>query len=156
MTDVSFPPWYSTSMYNRTLLWSSQDTPSNHSPFSFNEAEPLQMEEQKTHHLTLQLILTQSRGMTVNEIKASNKREVNAPSNFNDMKEQLQMFSVANDIFLRPLSVGSGALRSLQTLVENNRSTFNSLTVIDVHEPQIFYKLRRCVVSPRIFIRSQS
>ena len=32
----------------------------------------------------------------------------------------------------------------------------NSLTVIDVRERQIFYELRRCVVSPRISIRSQS
>jgi hypothetical protein len=93
--------------------------------------EPLRMEEQKTRHLTLQLILTQSRGMTVNEIKASNKQEVNAPSNFNDMKEQLRMFSVANDIFLGPLSFGSCALCSLQTLVENSRSTFKAQERLD-------------------------
>ncbi len=122
MNDISFPPGYSTSMYNGTLLWSSQDTPSNHSPFSFN---------QKTRHLMLQLILTQSRGMTVDEVKASNKQEVNTPSNFNNMKEQLRMFSVANNIFLSPLIIGSCTLRSLQTTIENNRSTLKAREQLD-------------------------
>ena len=41
-------------------------------------------------------------------------------------------------------------------VMESDLSDVNSLTAIDVRERQIFYELRRCVVSPRIFIRSQS
>jgi hypothetical protein len=118
-------------MYNGILLWSSMDTPSNHSPFTFSEAKPIRMSEQMNPHLTLQLILTQGKGMTVDEIKAANKQEVNAPMSFNGMTMQLNMFTVANDIFLGELSVGSQCLRALQTMVEANRTTFKARAIAD-------------------------
>ena len=37
--------------------------------------------------------------MTVDEFKAANKQEVNPPISFNDMTMQLNMFTVANNIF---------------------------------------------------------
>jgi hypothetical protein len=89
------------------------------------------MSEQMNRHLTLQLILTQGKGMTVDEIKAANKQEVNAPMSFNDMTMQLNMFTVANDIFLGELSVGSQCLRALLTMVEGNRTTFKARTIAD-------------------------
>ena len=98
MNMVSFPSGYTSNMYNGLLLWSSMDTPSNHSPFTFREAEPIKMAEQINRHLTLQLIMTQGRGMTVDEIKASNKQEVHAPMNFTEMTLQLEMFTTANEI----------------------------------------------------------
>ena len=128
---VSFPTGYTSNMYNGILLWSSMDTPSNHSPFTFSEAEPIRMSEQMNRHLTLQLILTQGKGMTVDEIKAANKQEVNAPMSFNDMTMQLNMFTVANDIFLGELSVGSQCLRALLTMVEANRTTFKARAIAD-------------------------
>ncbi len=92
MTEVSFLMGYTANMYLGALLWSSGDTPSNHSPFSFTKSEPLRMEEHKIRHLMLQLILTQGKGMTVDEIKASNKQEEHTPMNFHNMAEQLKMF----------------------------------------------------------------
>ncbi len=89
LSEVSFLTGYTLNMYNSILLWPSTDTPSNHSPFTFNEAEPNRMDKQKNRHLMLQLILTQGKGMTVDEIKAANKQEVYAPMNFQDMTEQL-------------------------------------------------------------------
>jgi hypothetical protein len=38
---VSFPTGYTSNMYNGMLLWSSMDTPSNHSPFIFSKAKPI-------------------------------------------------------------------------------------------------------------------
>jgi hypothetical protein len=87
MTEVSFTTGYTSNMYHGLLLWSSMDTPSNHSPFSFSEAKPIRMEEHKSRHLFLQLILTQGRGMMVDKIKGSSKQEVHAPMNFHDMAE---------------------------------------------------------------------
>ena len=107
------------------------DTPSNRSPFTFREAEPIQMEEQMNHHPTLQLILTQGKGVTVDEIKAANKQEVHAPMTFMDMTMQLQMFTIANDIFLGELSVGSQCLRTLQMMIDCNRSTFKARERLD-------------------------
>ena len=131
MNMVSFPPGYTSNMYNGLLLWSCMDTPSNHSPFTFREAEPIKMAEQINRHLTLQLILTQGRGMTVDEIKASNKQEVNAPMSFSEMTLQLEMFTIANDIFLGELSVGSQCLRALQTSIMSNRSVFRAREIAD-------------------------
>jgi hypothetical protein len=72
-------------------------------------------------HLILQLILTQGKGMTVDEIKAANKQEAHALMTFTDMTMQNQMFTITNDIFLGEISVGSQCLRSLQTMIDRNR-----------------------------------
>ena len=120
MNMVSFPTGYMSNMYNSLLLWSSMDTPSNHSPFTFRKAEPIRMAEQINCHLTLQLILMQGRGMTVDKIKAANKQEVHAPMNFTKMTLQLAMFTIANDIFLGELGVGSQCLHALQTIIVCN------------------------------------
>ncbi len=63
------------------------------------------MEEHQSRHLLLQLILTQGQGMTVDKIKASSKQTVKAPMTFHDMVEQINMFTIANDIYLGELSV---------------------------------------------------
>jgi hypothetical protein len=89
------------------------------------------MDEQKNRHITLQLILTQGKGMMVGEIKAANKQEVHTPMNFQDMTEQLRMFTIANNIFLGKLSVGSQCLRTLQTMIDCNRSTFKARERLD-------------------------
>jgi hypothetical protein len=73
LNEVSFLPGYIANVYAGSLTWASSDTPSNHSPFSFAEVKTIRAAGQKNHHLTLQLILTQGRGMSVEEIKASNK-----------------------------------------------------------------------------------
>ncbi len=70
--------------------------------------------------------------MTVDEIKASSKQTVNAPMSFHDMVEQIKMFTIANVIYLGELSVGSQSLRSLQTMINRNRSSFNARKHLDV------------------------
>jgi hypothetical protein len=69
--------------------------------------------------------------MTVNKIKASNKQEVHAPMNLHEMAEQIKMFTIANEIFLGKLSVGSQCLRSLQTMLDCMRSTFKARECLD-------------------------
>jgi hypothetical protein len=113
MNKVSFTTGYTENMYAGSFLWSSGNTPSNHLPFAFSEVEPIKAAEHKNRQLTLQLVLTQGRGLTLDEIKASSKQEVSAPMNFNKMKEQVQMFTIANDIFFGDLSVVSQSLRAL-------------------------------------------
>ena len=50
---VSFLTGYTSNMYNGMLLWSSMDTPSNHSPFTFSKAEPIRMSEQMNPQVTV-------------------------------------------------------------------------------------------------------
>jgi hypothetical protein len=103
LNKVSFLPGYTANIYLGSFLWASGNTPSNHPPFSFAKVEPIQAAKHKNCHLTLQLILTQGQGMTVNEIKASNKQEVHPPMNFHELQIQLLMFITANDIFFGEL-----------------------------------------------------
>jgi hypothetical protein len=41
MNKVSFTTGYTENMYAGSFLWSSGNTPSNHSPFAFFEVEPI-------------------------------------------------------------------------------------------------------------------
>ncbi len=131
MSEVTFSSGYTSNMYNGIFTWSSSDTPSNHSPFSFSEAEPICLDKHKNRHLTLQLILTQGRGMTVSKIKASNKQEVHAPMNLHKMAKQIRMFTITNDIFFGELSVGSQCLCSLQRMIDRTKSTFKARERLD-------------------------
>ena len=106
LNEVSILPGFIANVYAGSLIWASSDTPSNHSPFSFAKVEPIRAAEQKICHLTLQLILTQGRGMSVEEIKASNKQEVHPPMNIHELQEQFLMFTVATIILFGDLSVG--------------------------------------------------
>ncbi len=70
MNEVSFVTGYMANMYAGSFPWSSGNTPSNHSPFAFSEVVSIKAAEHKNCHLTLvQLVLTQGRGLTLDEIK---------------------------------------------------------------------------------------
>ena len=131
LSEVSFSQGYMANIYSGNLLWSSSDSPSNHSPFSLAEVEPLRADEQKIRHITLQLVLTQGRGMTVDEIKASNKQEVHPPMNFHELKEQLNMFLVATKIFFGELSIGSQCFGVLLNMINHHKSTFKAKERLD-------------------------
>ncbi len=47
LNKVSFLPGYIPAINSGSLIWASRDIPSNHSPFSFAEVEPIQASEQK-------------------------------------------------------------------------------------------------------------
>jgi hypothetical protein len=51
---------------------------------------------------------------------------------FHDMVEQIKMFTITNDIYLGELSIGSQSLRSLQTMIDRNRSSFKAWEHLDV------------------------
>ena len=117
LNEVSFSPGYIVNVYAGSMIWASSDTPSNQFPFSFAEVEPIRAAEQKNRHLTLQLILTQGQGMSVEEIKASNKQEVHPPMNFHELQEQLLMFTVASIIHFGDLSIGVQCIKALTNMM---------------------------------------
>jgi hypothetical protein len=138
LNEVSFLPGYISNVYGGILTWVSSDTPSNHSHFSFAEVEPIQAAEQKNRQQTLQLILTQGRGMSVEEIKASNKQEVHPPMNFHKLQEQLHMFSVASSILFGELSVGVQCLKALANMMNQHKSIFKAKERLDKEFPAKF------------------
>ena len=138
LNEVSFSPGYIANVYSGSLTWSSSNTPSNHSPFSFTEVEPIRAAEQKTRHLTLQLILTQGRGMSVKEIKALNNQEVHPPMSFHELQEQLLMFTAATNIIFGELSVGSQCLKALSNMMICHKSIFKAKERLNKEFPAKF------------------
>jgi len=138
LNEVSFLPGYIANVYAGSLIWASSDTPSNHSPFSFAEVEPIRAAEQKNRHLTLKLILTQGRGMTVEEIKASNKQEVHPPMNFHELQEQLLMFTVVSIILFGELSIGVQCLKALVNMMNCHKSIFKTKERLNEEFPAKF------------------
>jgi hypothetical protein len=56
------------------------------------EAEPIQAAEQQNRHFILHLIQTQGKGRTIDEIKASSKQVVKAPTTYIELIQQLEFF----------------------------------------------------------------
>ena len=49
-SEVSFSQGFMANIYSGNLLWSSSDSPSNHSPFSLAEVEPLRADAKEPPH----------------------------------------------------------------------------------------------------------
>jgi len=119
--DAAFSPGLTQALYSGKFTWADKSTPSNFSPFSFFEVEPLAIAEQQNRHLILHLVETQGKGKTLDEIKASNKQEVKAPTTYLEMIHQLTFFAGACSIFFGENSIPCEALTALVALVERNR-----------------------------------
>ncbi len=100
LQDAAFSPGLTQALYAGKFTWADKSTPSNFSPFSFFEVEPLAIVEQQNRHLILHLVETQGKGKTLDEIKASNKQEVKAPTAYLELVHQLSFFAGACSIFL--------------------------------------------------------
>ena len=121
LQDAAFSTGLTQALYSGKFLWADKTTPSNFSPFSFFEVEPLLAADQQNRHLILHLVETQGKGKTLEEIKAGNKQEVKAPTTYLEMYHQLNFFAGACSIFFGSNSIPCQAILALVTLVEKNR-----------------------------------
>ena len=121
LQDAAFSTGLTQALYLGKFQWADKSTPSNFSPFSFFEVEPLQAADQQNRHLILHLVETQGKGKTLDEIKAGNKQEVKAPTKYLEMYHQLNFFAGACSIFFGPKSIPCQAILALVELVELNR-----------------------------------
>ena len=76
LQDAAFSPGLTQALYAGKFLWADKRTPSNFSPFSIFEVEPLLAADQQNRHLILHLVKTQGKGKSLDEIKASSKQEL--------------------------------------------------------------------------------
>ncbi len=58
--------------------------------------------------------------------------------NFNEMNEQVKMFTIANNVFFSKLSVGSQCPRALLRMMENNKSMLKAREHTDEKFPTKF------------------
>jgi hypothetical protein len=121
LQDAAFSPGLTQALYSGKFTWADKSTPSNFSPFSFFKVEPLAIADQQNRHLILHLVETQGKGKTLEEIKASNKQEVKAPTTYLEMVHQLTFFAGACSIFFGDNSIPCQAVTALVALVKRNR-----------------------------------
>ena len=121
LQEAAFSSGLTQALYSGKFLWADKSTPSNFSPFSFFEVEPLQAADQQNRHLILHLVETQGKGKTLEEIKARNKQEVKAPTTYLEMYHQLNFFAGACSSFFGANSIPCQAILALVTIVEKNR-----------------------------------
>lgn len=126
LQDAAFSPGLTQALYAGKFLWADKSTPSNFSPFSIFEVEPLRAADQQNRHLILHLVETQGKGKTLDEIKASSKQEVKAPTTYLEMYHQLTFFAGACSIFFGATSIPAQAISALVALAEKNRHTLKA------------------------------
>ena len=124
--DAAFSIGFTQALYNGKFLWSDRSTPSNFSPFSISEIEPLLVAEQQNRHFVLHIIQTQGKGRTVDEIKASNKQVVKAPTSYSEMIQQLRYFAGACRIFFGEFSVATTSINALMDAIDKHKHIFKA------------------------------
>ena len=129
LLDVAFSSGFTQAIYNGRFRWSDQSTPSNFSPFSMFEVDPIQASEQQNRHFILHILLTQGKGRTIDKIKSSNKQIVKAPSSYLEMIQQLKYFAGACDIFFGEHSAATASIISLIGVIKKYKQPFKTKTL---------------------------
>ena len=90
------------------------------------EAEPIQLAEQQNRHFILHVILTQGKGCTVDEIRASNKQIVKALTTYIKMIQQLKFFAGACNIFFGKHSAATSSIKALIKVIKIYKQLFKA------------------------------
>ena len=92
LSDAGFPHGLAASLYVGDLKWNNPTTPSNLSPFTVFKLDPLsatQSEQWKQLHI----LLKNTEGKSLEEIKASQIQEVKVPMSFEKLNQVFSFYS---------------------------------------------------------------
>jgi hypothetical protein len=101
--DAGFAHGLTASLYLGDIIWNHRTTPSNLSPFTIFELDPL-LRMQMAHCLHLHLLSKNAEGKSLNEIKASQIQEVKVPATFEVLLQSLLFYSGITNIVFGPRS----------------------------------------------------
>jgi len=130
MPDVGFAHGVVQALYGGNFTYHSACSPNNFSAFCFYEQDPLS-NEQSNRHIILHLVARDGQGKTLDEIKASTRQVVKAPTNFNDLDQQLKYFTGLSQVFFGKDSAGTAGLRDLVRKVSHYRPTLKAKCAMD-------------------------
>jgi hypothetical protein len=89
LLDAGFTHGLATSLYMGDIMQNTRTTPSNLSPFTIFELDPLSS-MQTAQFLHLHLLSKNTKGKSLDEIKASQIQEIKAPGTFKELLQALQ------------------------------------------------------------------
>jgi hypothetical protein len=134
-SNAGFAHGLATSLYIGNILWNNCSTPSNLSPFTIFELDPL-LTTQATRCLQLHLLLKNTEGNVLNKIKASQIQEVKVPMTFEELHQTLLFYLGITLILFGPRSAIVAGMKSFATAIMLEKNIFKPPTA---NSQQKFY-----------------
>jgi hypothetical protein len=122
-TDAGFVHGLTSSLYVGNILWNNRTTPSNLSPLTVFELDPL-LTMQMARCLHLHLLSKNTKGKLLDEIKASQIQEVKVPTTFEELRQTLLFYSGITSILFSPCSALVAGVKSFATAIQTEKIIF--------------------------------
>ena len=117
--DAGFAHGLVASLYNSDILWSSANSPSNLSPFTVFELDPL-LSVQGVQCVQLHLLLKNMEGKSLEDIKALQKQEVKVPKTFEELIQLFVFYSgTARILFGKKSALVTGIMELIHCIRRN-------------------------------------
>ncbi len=123
--DAGFAHGLATSLYNGDILWSSPNSPSNLSPFTVYELDPLSSAQNECC-VQLHLLSKNTEGKSLKEIKASQKQEVKVPEMFEELVQSFVFYFGITTILFRKKSALVNGISGLIYCMRQNKIVFKT------------------------------
>jgi len=130
MPEVDFPHGTVQALLVGLFQYSVGGSPSNLSAFCFYEQNPVQ-KLGPNQALVLHLVATQGRGKSIEEINASSKQKVIAPTSFEDLVNRIKYYIGISTILFRERSPLIFKLKRFKQDIEESRMAVKARLVDD-------------------------
>jgi hypothetical protein len=139
--DAGFDHGLATSLYVGDVLWNNHSTPSNLSPFTVFELDPLST-MQATSCLHLHHLSKNTEGKSLDKIKASQTQEVKVPTTFEELHQTLLFYSGITTILFGLRSAIVAGVKSFATAIQSEKIIFKGRIAADSEIPaKILYAM---------------
>ncbi len=130
LSDAGFAHGLTISLYMGDIMWNTWTTPSNLSPFTFFELDPL-FSMQMAHCLHLHLLSKNTEGKSLDKIKASQIQEIKAPGTFEELLQALQFYLGITTILFGPCSPLFIRTKSITAAIQSKKTVFKTCIAAD-------------------------
>ncbi len=123
--DASFAHGLATSLFMGDIMWNTWTTPSNLSPFTIFELDPLSS-TQTASCLHLHLLSNNTEGKSLDKINASQIQEIKALGTFEELLQALQFYMGITTILFGPCSALVIGTKSITTAIQSKKKVFKT------------------------------
>ena len=140
-SDAGFAHGLAASLYAGDIKWNNRTTPSNLSPFTVFELDPLSA-TQSAHCMQLHILSKNTEGKSLEEIKASQIQEVKVPKSFEELHQVLQFYSGITSILFGKRSALVEGVKSFASAILTEKIIFKGCIAADCELPaKILYAM---------------
>jgi hypothetical protein len=133
-SDAGFALELAASLYAGDIKWNNRTTPSNLSPFTVFELDPLSaMQSQRC--MQLHILSKNTEGKLLEEIKASQIQEVKVPKTFKELHQVLLFYSGITTILFSTRSALAEGVKSFASTIMTMKIIFKGQTTADGNLP---------------------